>query len=103
MGDLLSTLVEPSMCNHPIAVTISNEGFILANYADKKGVLALFSVNGKHYRSQALEEQVFVSIHILTIYFEDVGHNRHFVRSHLMKVDYHETYSEQKFHLKLNI
>lgn len=60
MGDLLCSLVEPSACGHPIAVTISNEGFILANYADKRGVLALFSVNGTHYRSESLEEQVLV-------------------------------------------
>jgi hypothetical protein len=67
VGDLLCTLVEPSSCSHPIAVTISNEGFILANYADKKGVLALFSVNGKHYRSDTLEEQVLVSVHIINV------------------------------------
>lgn len=62
MGELLCTLVEPSSCGHPIAVTISNEGYILATYADKKGVLALFSVNGKHLASSTLEEQILVSI-----------------------------------------
>ncbi|XP_028409384.1 neurobeachin-like [Dendronephthya gigantea] len=61
MGELLCTLVEPSSCSHPIAVTISGEGYILATYADKKGVLALFSVNGKHLASSALEDQVLVS------------------------------------------
>lgn len=67
MGDLLCSLVEPSGCNHPIAVTISNEGFILANYADKKGVLALFSINGNYFKSVTLEEQVLVSVDILTV------------------------------------
>ena len=64
MGDLLCNMIEPSSCSHPIAVAISNEGFILANYADKKGVLALFSINGKHYSSATLEEQVLVGTSI---------------------------------------
>lgn len=62
MGDLLCALVEPSRCSHPMAVTISDEGFVLANYADKKGILALFSINGKHYSSVTLEEQILVSV-----------------------------------------
>ena len=62
MGDLLCTLVEPGGCSHPITVAISNEGFVLANYADKKGILALFSINGKHRNSIVLQDQVLVSL-----------------------------------------
>ena len=74
MGDLICSLVEPVFsCKHPIAAKISNEGFILANYADTKGVLALFSINGKHLKSIALEEQILVGVVTVTV-TKNIGH-----------------------------
>ena len=67
-GELLRSLHSPSGSLHPQLVRISNDCYVIVNYAPSdKSHLATFTLNGKHLKEVGIDDELYVSIFRITI------------------------------------